>query len=176
MPSKHPSEYNQQEVNIFLNSIGLGKHIESFESNGVDGAMIVTLTKEDLTNDLEMSNLQARKFQMSLDFATQLAEGGGGSGSGDDGGADYNNETINSLEDKIRSLEAENSILKEDVNGLNDIIEDLQSSQELIPPPATAPAHVPPPAPAPKKQDPKPKKGMLKKTGFLLEKKTRGTK
>ena len=166
MPSKHPSEYNQQEVNIFLNSIGLGKHIESFESNGVDGAMIVTLTKEDLTNDLEMSNLQARKFQMSLDFATQLAEGGGGSGSGDDGGADYNNETINSLEDKIRSLEAENSILKEDVNDLNAVIEDLKgpSIPEPIPPPATAPEYVPPPAPAsaPKKQDPKPKKGMYK--------------
>ena len=149
MPSKHPSDYTQEEVNIFLNSIGLGHKIDSFKENGVDGPMIVTLTKEDLTNDLEMSNLQARKFQMSLDFAKELVEGGGG---GSTSGTDHK-EIINSLKEQIKSLEDENEFLKSDVKYLNGVIEDMQqhhaSAPELIPEPILEPMSEPMPEPMP---------------------------
>ena len=69
---------------IFLIAIGLGSNTEAFEENGVDGDMIGTLTEEDLTVDLGMSGFQARKFQKSLVFTVDLAEGSGGGGCDED--------------------------------------------------------------------------------------------
>lgn len=136
MPSKHPSEYTQAEVNVWLNSVGLGSKISVFQENAIDGAMLVTLSDADLMGDLGLSNLQARKFSQSLDFAKSLAEGGGG------GGAD------------AISLQQENAKLREEVSNLKAINKELQD--QLMPPaPAPAPqayapapqAHAPTPAP-----------------------------
>lgn len=114
---KHPSEYNQQEVSIFLMSIGLGNKTEIFKENGCDGEMIVSLTDEDLTMDLGMSKLQARKFQKSLSFAIDIAAE---SGSGSGGGIDED------TQQKLRDLEEVNGSLKDDIEHLNGIIKSLQ--------------------------------------------------
>ncbi|KAG7337106.1 SAM domain sterile alpha motif-containing protein [Nitzschia inconspicua] len=135
MPSKSPKEYTQTEVNVWLNSIGLGGHIEAFKENVIDGAMLVTLTETDLTGDLGLSSLQARKFIQSLDFAKSLADGAGG---GDP--------------QQLAALQQEIAKLKEENANLLAINKELQ--EELMPPKPPVPA--PPqyqqayaPAPAP---------------------------
>ncbi|KAG7348182.1 SAM domain sterile alpha motif-containing protein [Nitzschia inconspicua] len=135
MPSKSPKEYTQAEVNVWLNSIGLGGQIEAFKENAIDGAMLVTLTETDLTGDLGLSSLQARKFLQSLDFAKSLAD--------DAGGGDP--QLLAALQQEIAKLKEENA-------NLLAINKELQA--ELMPskPPAPASpqyqqAYVPAPAP-----------------------------
>jgi len=147
MPSKSPSEYTQQEVAVWLNSIGLGSKIDGFKENAIDGAMLVTLTPDDLTGDLGFSSLQVRKFQQSLEFANSLAEGGGGGGD----------------PEKLQALEEENQRLKQQITDLKmknkELYEKLSSSTQSAPVPAPPPpqaySHPPPqthraPAPAPR--------------------------
>eukprot|EP00529_Nitzschia_sp_RCC80_P033853 CAMPEP_0113485580 /NCGR_PEP_ID=MMETSP0014_2-20120614/24557_1 /TAXON_ID=2857 /ORGANISM="Nitzschia sp." /LENGTH=201 /DNA_ID=CAMNT_0000379231 /DNA_START=119 /DNA_END=724 /DNA_ORIENTATION=+ /assembly_acc=CAM_ASM_000159 len=134
MVSKSPSQYSQEEVAIFLNSIGLGSKIDGFKENGVDGGLLVTLTEDDLKNDLGLSNLQARKFLQSLDFAKSLSESGGGGG-----GAE------------VSALKEENEKLKEEIHQLKMVNKDLHEklAGTSAPPPAPAPKPAPAPAPAP---------------------------
>eukprot|EP00529_Nitzschia_sp_RCC80_P035732 CAMPEP_0113515858 /NCGR_PEP_ID=MMETSP0014_2-20120614/41223_1 /TAXON_ID=2857 /ORGANISM="Nitzschia sp." /LENGTH=184 /DNA_ID=CAMNT_0000412563 /DNA_START=16 /DNA_END=569 /DNA_ORIENTATION=+ /assembly_acc=CAM_ASM_000159 len=136
MVSKSPSQYSQEEVAIFLNSIGLGSKIDGFKENGVDGALLVTLTEDDLKNDLGMSNLQARKFLQSLDFAKSLSESDGAGGGG---GAE------------VATLKEENEKLKEEIQQLKMVNKDLHEklAGTSAPPPAPAPKPAPAPAPAP---------------------------
>jgi len=121
---KHPSEYSQHEVSIFLISIGLGNKTEIFKENGCDGEMIVSLTDEDLTMDLELSKLQARKFSKSLSFAIDISAEGGGASTVD--GIDED------TQQKLRDLEEENGILKDDIEHLNGVIKDLQGQLGTI--------------------------------------------
>lgn len=132
MPSKHPSEYTQAEVNVWLNSVGLGNAIDIFQANGIDGRMLVTLTEADLTGDLGLSGLQARKFAQSLEFASDLAEAGGGDS--------Y----------QMQALAKENARLKEEIASLTMINKELQAqlAPELSSARAPAPAYAPAPAPA----------------------------
>jgi SAM domain (Sterile alpha motif) len=128
MPSKSPSEYTQAEVNVWLNSVGLGSKIDVFKENVIDGAMLVTLSEADLTGDLGLSSLQARKFAQSLDFAKSLADGGGGGASSE----------------QLAALQRENARLREEVASLTAINMELQ--EQLMPTPKPA-AYAPAPAP-----------------------------
>jgi cell division protein FtsB len=123
MPSKSPSEYTQAEVNVWLNSIGLGSKVDVFNENGVDGQLLVTLSEADLSEIFGFSVLQARKFALSLDFANSLAEGGDGANS-----------------QQSEALQRENAQLKEEIANLRAINKELQD--QLMPP---APAPAPPP-------------------------------
>jgi hypothetical protein len=98
---------------------------------------LVSLTEEDLKNDLGLSNLQARKFIQSLDFAQSLSEtsrGGGGGGA------------------ELAALQEENEKLKKEIQHLKMINKDLHEKLAATgapPPQARAPAPAPRPAPAP---------------------------
>jgi cell division protein FtsB len=142
MPSKSPSQYTQEEVSVWLNSVGLGSKVDVFKENGIDGQMLVTLTEADAMGYLGLSALQARKFALSLDFAKSLADGSGGVGN----------------PQLVEALQRENAQLREEVSNLKAINKELQD--QLMPPaPAppqqqySAPAPAPPPqhhyAPAP---------------------------
>jgi cell division protein FtsB len=132
MPSKSPSQYTQEEVSVWLNSVGLGSKVDVFKENGIDGQMLVTLTEADAMGYLGLSPLQARKFALSLDFAKSLADGNGGGGN----------------PQLVEALQRENAQLREEVANLKAINKELQD--QLMPP---APAPAPPPqqysAPAP---------------------------
>ena len=134
MPSKAPKEYTQAEVNVWLNSIGLGSKIEAFQENAIDGPMLVTLTEEDLTGSMGFTSLQARKFKQSLEFATGLADGGGG------GGADAG---------ELAALKEQNAKLAEEIANLKAINKELADQLAPEPAPAPAPAYAPAPAPPP---------------------------
>mmetsp|Transcript_28445 Transcript_28445/g.53464 ORF Transcript_28445/g.53464 Transcript_28445/m.53464 type:complete len:252 (-) Transcript_28445:1579-2334(-) len=116
MASKKPCDYSQEEVNLFLNSIGLGEKIPAFTANAIDGSMLVTLTEEDLTGDLGLTSLQVEKFTRSLQFVESLAFGGG---------------TAN--DERVARLERENQNLKNEVLNLEAIVKSLQSSQTTTP-------------------------------------------
>jgi hypothetical protein len=100
--------------------------------------MLVTLTPEDLTNDLGFSNLQVRKFQQCLDFANSLAIGSGG-------GADP--DTVEALQREIRKLREENANLKA-IN--KELYEDISGSNRT--PAPAPPAYAPAPAPSQQQQ------------------------
>jgi len=75
--SQHPKDFTREEVVDFLRStFGTGdrgsKVVASFEENdALDGATLDSLTTEDLTKDLGLSNLQAKKFRSAVDELLQ---------------------------------------------------------------------------------------------------------
>jgi uncharacterized protein YdcH (DUF465 family) len=126
---KDPNEYTIDEVAIWLGCIGLGEKVAPFRENAIDGAMLVTLSKEDLTGDLGLSNLQTKKVLNSLESTKQIT----GSGGGD----------TTELQAEVDTLKQENEKLKAEITS-------LKAPKQVAPAPAPAPA--PKQAPPPKKQ------------------------
>jgi hypothetical protein len=147
MASKPPSLYTQEEVAVWLNSVGLGAKIDDFKANAIDGAMLVTLSAEDLTGDLGFSNLQARKFSQSLDFAKSLAASGGTEGGADPEYTKDLEEEVERLKNEIASLRLINKQLHEQLSG---------GTPQYAPAPAPPPQEYRAPAPAPQRYAPAP--------------------
>jgi hypothetical protein len=99
-------DYDVDEVAIWLNCIGLGDHAGPFRENDIDGKLLASLTSEDLTGDLGLSHLQAKKLQRHLEFTTELTGGGGGA-QGDEAAA-----KIKELDAEVAQLKEENAQLK----------------------------------------------------------------
>ena len=66
------SSYSIDEVAIWISCIGLSDKSVPFRDNAIDGGMLVTLTFEDLTGDLGLTALQAKKVQRSIEFTLGL--------------------------------------------------------------------------------------------------------
>lgn len=113
MSVKKPSQYTQSEVNVWLNAIGLGSKIPAFQENAVDGALLVTLTPEELCGDLGLTQMDIDKFNQALQFSTSIAAGGG------EGGQGYNDA-------RLFALEQENAQLKAEILDLREIVKVLQ--------------------------------------------------
>lgn len=60
---KAVQDYSIEEVGYWLQAIGLPS--EAFTENAVDGEMLCTLTKEDLTGDLGLSSLQGKDYDLA---------------------------------------------------------------------------------------------------------------
>lgn len=118
--------WDLDEVCIWLKCIGLGEKTEPFRENTVDGESLLSLAQEDLTSELGLSNLQAKKVLRNLKetseiLALQDKEAPGG---GDDGSAttlelqqmkdklEAKEASLAELKEKIAALEAENADLK----------------------------------------------------------------
>merc|ERR1712238_279029 len=74
---KHPNEFTADDVGKFIRStFGDGsrgtKLLTTFQENEIDGSLLTSLTKDDLTHDLFMTKLQARKFKLALDELLSL--------------------------------------------------------------------------------------------------------
>lgn len=70
-------QWSVDDVATWLCAIGLGAHVSPFKENSVDGALLATLSKEDLQNDLGLSGIQAKKVLVELDFINGLTSGDG---------------------------------------------------------------------------------------------------
>jgi len=57
-----------------LMAIGMENRVEKFEENEIDGAMLVTLEKEELEVDLGCTSLQIKRFNMQIEFATEISK------------------------------------------------------------------------------------------------------
>lgn len=124
-------QWSVDNVCTWLTAIGLGSKAEAFQENGVDGNLLCSLTKDDLTNDLSLSGLQAKKVLLEIEFAQGLTSGGGG-------GADP------------AELEALQSQLAEKDTKIAQLEQELAALKQPEPPvvhatPAPAPRPAPPP-------------------------------
>jgi hypothetical protein len=103
MPFKELRHYDVDDVAIWLGCIGLGTKAEAFREHAVDGDMLLTLTTEDLTGDLDMSNLQARKVLTSIESTKEIIEA---HSLADVNDTAYYNKIISDLEAENASLKA----------------------------------------------------------------------
>ena len=132
---KDIKDYSAEEVGLFITAQGLDP--TPFVSEGVDGDLLLSLSIDDLKNDLGLSGLQAKKVMKNIEFSKSLAGGGGGE---DD--------------EKVKELEAKVETLEDDVKAKDDEIAELKRKMEkmttaVAPAPAPTPAPKPAPAPAP---------------------------
>jgi type II secretory pathway pseudopilin PulG len=131
---KSPTQYTQDEVNMWLNAIGLGSMIDVFKENAIDGAILMSLTEQDLTGSLlQLTTFQARKFQMSLQYVTNLANA---SSSGEQQQQQLQQQRIHSLEVQNQQLQKENADLKAMLKALQEPNYDTRKNKKN---PPTAP-------------------------------------
>jgi hypothetical protein len=134
MGIKPVASWSDDEVATWLHCIGLDDKIDAFKANAVDGSLLLTLDKQDLTTDLGLSGLQAKKLLQELEFPKSLSEGGSG---GD-------------LSEGMQQLQIDNKGLEEQIKEKDAKIEKLEKELAALRPPPPAPA----PAPAPKAAPP----------------------
>lgn len=91
--------FDVEEVAIWLQCIGLGSYAGDFRANGVDGGLLLDLSLSDLTTDLGLSSLQAKKVLRQIDFTKSLS-------------SSADSARVAELEKKVADLEAENQALK----------------------------------------------------------------
>jgi len=65
--------FSAAEVALWLAAQGLGTHIQKFLEEGVDGDLLSRLTVEDLTGDLGLSSLHAKKIRKNIEFTQNLS-------------------------------------------------------------------------------------------------------
>ena len=117
------------EVAIWLNCIGLSSKVDVFRANAVDGDLLVSLTMADLTGDLELSNLQAKKLLQRIETTRdmhELLKGKGGDG---------NNEDMAALESRLEEMELANKELSDQISdkeGLESKLEELKRTNRYL--------------------------------------------
>lgn len=154
-------DYSAEEVGLWLTAQGLGDKAPAFVEEGVDGDLLLSLTIDDLKNDLGLSGLQSKKVLKNIEFSKELLASAGGGGGGEE--AEKLKEDKEELKTLVLSLTGDKDTLQEKVQALedalqgkNDEIAELKKQMEGMtmtksaPPPAPAPAPTPAPAPAPK--------------------------
>ena len=120
-------EFDLDEVCTLLTAIGLGDKSEPFREHYVDGSLLCTLTVEDLTSDLGLTGLQAKKLLRSIDAENNTTDTAPGS--------------INATREKVAALEAENAALQRAVISARADVRAAQESQSVavpVPPPKAA--------------------------------------
>ena len=109
MAPKPVSQWSVDNVCTWLSAIGLGSKAAPFKDNAVDGSLLSTLSAEDLSADLGLSNIQAKKVLHELEFVASLSSGGGG------GGGDYYDEQIQQLQEELAAKDATIRQLQEEL-------------------------------------------------------------
>ena len=62
-----PADWNHNDVAVWATGIGLQNLASALRRNGVDGALLLTLTERDIREDLHITNdLQVRRIQLAL--------------------------------------------------------------------------------------------------------------
>ena len=121
MHPKPVAQWSVDDVAVWLTAIGLGGAADMFTENAVDGSFLLTLSKDDLTDDLGLTNLQAKKELDELDLALSFS-----SDSEDD---------TSELEDEIHKLKANYANLQAQLAEKDAEIAELQKKLESPPPP-----------------------------------------
>ena len=135
---KHIKDYSVEEVGLWVTAQGLDP--SKFMSEGVDGDLLLSLSIDDLKNDLGLSSLQAKKVMKNIEFSKNLAEGSGG---GED------DEKVKELEAKVESLEGDVKAKDNEIADLKKKMEEMNMAKQKAVAPTPTPAPKPAPAPAP---------------------------
>ncbi len=134
---KDIKDYSAEEVGLWVTAQGLDP--SKFVSEGVDGDLLISLSVDDLKNDLGLSSLQAKKVMKNIEFSKNLA---GGSGGGED-------DEKKELEAKVESLEGDVKAKDDEIAELKKKMEEMKMEKEKAAAPTPAPAAKQAPAPAP---------------------------
>ncbi|KAI2491533.1 SAM domain (Sterile alpha motif) [Fragilaria crotonensis] len=126
-------DFDNHEVCIWLNAIGLGSKIEPFRESAVDGDLLCSLTLDDLTGDLGLSGLQAKKVLRGIEAETHAGS----------------NHVDSSQAEEIAQLEVQNAQLEKQIAELRARIERMNQAPAPAayspPPPQQHHSHSPPP-------------------------------
>ena len=154
MGFKDFNEYSAEEIGLWLVAQGLGDHASKFVEEGVDGDLLLTLSADDLKNDLGLSSLQAKKLLKNVEFSkmTGLSDNKGNE-------VDKLMEEVNGLEEKVQVLEHAAKSKDREIAELRSKTSGMQVTAPPPPQPvpqsrAPAPAPKPAPAPAPARRGP----------------------
>ena len=133
--SKTIESWDLDEVCIWLNCIGLGEKVDPFRENTVDGETLTSLSNEDLTAELGLTNLQANKVLRQIDETKEmisLREGSALAASGES----HNNEElqveIQQLKDKLEAKDANIASLEEKNGSLQGEVSKLKAQMEKL--------------------------------------------
>jgi hypothetical protein len=149
-------EYSAEEIGLWLIAGGLGEHAPKFLAEGVDGDLLLTLTIDDIKNDLGLSGLQAKKLMKNIEFSKNI------------GAAPLSNDDeLNKLMAEVNELDERVHTLQSEVDERNREIAQLQEKMSKMhvtetrgtePPspvhyspaqaPPKQPTHTPAPSPA----------------------------
>jgi len=105
--------WSSDDVVTWLKCLGFADKASPYQENDVDGSIILTLTNEELTEDLGMTNLQARRMLRAIDFTKDIGASGV--------------DRIDEEEKKVEELKKEYELLKRDYYRKNDKIEHYES-------------------------------------------------
>jgi len=131
--------WSVEDVVTWLRCLGFGDKSGPFEENDIDGSIILTLTNEELTEDLGFTKLQARRIQRAIDFTKDISESGV--------------DKVEENEQKVKDLREEYELLKRKYYEKNDKvgyyetkIKQLKEEKEAkeAPPIVEAVPHAPP--------------------------------
>ena len=125
-------DFSTQDVCMFLVGIGLNKVVPAIQDNGVDGALMASLSASDLTDDLGLSGLQTKKLLQKIDEYKDMSNSGAAASSS----------TAN--DEAMAKLHQENETLRHQVAQLQ---AELAQYRRPKPAPATKPHHYPPERP-----------------------------
>ena len=141
--------FSAEEVGLWVTAQGLDP--SKFVSEGVDGDLLLSLSIDDLKNDLGLSSLQAKKVMKNIEFSQNLTRNEGG------GNEEVSELTANKkeleakvaeLEKKLQSLETDVKAKDNEIAGLKKQMNAGKEEKAAAPTPApkraSAPARGPP--------------------------------
>lgn len=140
MVEKNIKEWSVDEVCIWLNCIGLGEKVDSFRDNTVDGETLLSLSIEDMTGELGLSNLQAKKVIRMVTTTQEMLSIDAGGLESDKG----SKEAMQELEDQIRHLELKLEAKEKKIKEQEQEIRRLTATKEAVPVVQAQPVEPPP--------------------------------
>ena len=105
MVFKDFKEYSTEEIGLWLIAQGLGEYAPKFLAEGVDGDLLLTLSVDDIKNDLGLSGLQAKKLMKNIEFSKAI--GASSDVRGNDEELNKLMTEVNELDEKVRVLQHE---------------------------------------------------------------------
>ena len=164
MGLKDFKDYSAEDIGLWLIAGGLGEHAEKFKAEGVDGDLLLSLTVDDLKNDLGLSGIHAKKVLNNVEFSKNIcaaAEGGGedveklreelkaalGEGGELKAKVEALTDDTAALEEKLQALEEATKAKDAEIEELKKKLEGMEVKAKAAPAPAPPPAPAPAPVP-----------------------------
>mmetsp|Transcript_9400 Transcript_9400/g.21892 ORF Transcript_9400/g.21892 Transcript_9400/m.21892 type:complete len:237 (+) Transcript_9400:206-916(+) len=110
---KEFKDYTPTEIGLWLTAQGLGQFAEKFQEEGVDGDLLLSLSSDDLKNDLGLSNIQTKKVLKNVEFSRDLGSSAGTGG-----------EEAEALRRRVDDLQAEKDASAAEADGLREKLKD----------------------------------------------------
>jgi hypothetical protein len=123
------NKYSAEEIGLWLIARGNGDHATKFVEKGVDGDILLSLSADDIKNDLGLSSLQVnKKLMKTIEFSKMIGASGEKKGNEVD-------EKVNALEGKVRALRHEVKSKDREIAELRSKLSGIRVTEKHSPPP-----------------------------------------